>query len=336
MPIPYFAKPHGNADKTMVEAAYRTASTGQLKERLLMVLLSLEGYRASAIASIVHRDVDTVLHWLHCWNEFGFTGLYDRPYSGRPPILTSDEEEKMVSWVLDEVSSGRRLTCRQIAAWVKETFGKSIDEESVRRILHKHKYSWQKPGTKDHRADPKAQAEFSQQLEQRMKDEPNTRFFFSDEAIFRLSTTTTYTWGKQGERSMIKTNLSHEKIIEIGAIEPLTGENFHLFVPETTKESYSIFLDEFAKAFPDEKIVFIHDGASWHNVPSPSEDIELWALPPYSPQLNPIERLWHWIRDNFTHNKFFTTIKELEQALIKCLKDEVRLKQAILSVCTIN
>jgi len=59
MPAPYFAQPYENNDHSAVEAVYRTA------ERLLIVLLSLKGYRPSEIAGIVHRDTDTVLTWLH-------------------------------------------------------------------------------------------------------------------------------------------------------------------------------------------------------------------------------------------------------------------------------
>ena len=331
MPAPYFAKPYGDWDRLKVEAAYRVASDGRLRERVLMVRLSLEGHRASFIASIVARDVDTVVKWLHRWNAAGFSGLSDRPYSGRPPTLTASEEEQMLAWVLEQVASGKRLPCKRIAFWLQKTCGKVFNDDSVRRLLHKHKCSWQKAGTRDHRADPEAQAAFLEKLERRMEAEPETRFFFSDEAIFRLATTTTYTWSKQGERPIVPTNLSHEKLIEMGAVEPKTGESFHLFVSETTKETFSIFLKEFAKAFPEGNIVFIHDGASWHKVSSPAAHIELWKLPPYSPELNASEPLWKWIRDNVTHNEFFETFEHLEQALTACLRDEKKIKEAILS-----
>jgi len=336
MPAPYFAESYDNNGHLAVEAAYRTASDGRLKERLLIVLLSLEGYRPSEIAGIVHRDTDTVLTWLHRWNESGFGGLCDRPYSGRPPVLNHEEQEQIIRWVSEEVRSGKRLTCRQIAEHISEVFGKTADHDCVRRMLHRHGCSWQKPGTKDHRADPELQKKFREELGNRMDNEPQTRFFFTDEAIFQLAATVTSTWSLRGERPIVGTNLSHEKIIEMGAVEPLTGDNFHLFVPFTTKESFTVFVKEFAKSFSDDKIVLIHDGASWHNIQSPAENIELVRLPAYSPELNPIERLWQWIRNNFTHNTFFETINDLEQTLTDCLKNEAVLRQAICSVCSIN
>ena len=126
-----------------------------------------------------------MLKWLSRWNAAGFSGLSDRPYSGRPPTLTASEEEQRLAWVLEQGASGKRLPCKQIAFWLEETFGKVLDEDSVRRLVHKHKCSWQKAGTRDHRADPQAQAAFLEKVERRMGAEPETRFFGNE-----LTTTT--------------------------------------------------------------------------------------------------------------------------------------------------
>jgi len=279
MPGPYFAEPYGNADHCMVENMYKIASEGRVKERLLMILLSMEGRHAPEIAEIVHRDTDTVLTRLHRWNEEGFDGLHDRIYPGRPPALSSEEQNRIVRWVSEEVESGKRLTCRQISLYIAENMGKTVDHDTVRRMLHSHNRSWQKPGTRDHRADPALQEQFGEQLRKRMETEPEVRFFFADEVFFSLTTTAAHTWGEKGNRTVLKANLSREKIIDIGAVEPLTGENFHIFVPETTKNVYEIFVREFAKAFPGDRIVLIHDGAPWHNITPPDDRIELWKLP---------------------------------------------------------
>lgn len=218
----------------------------------------------------------------------------------------------------------------------RNQFGKKADHETIRRMMHRHGCSWQKPGTKDGRADPELQEKFREELRETIDSDPQLRIFFMDEAIFSLSTTVTHTWGRKGERPVFETNLSHDKIIETGAVEPLTGENFHLFLPFTTKASFEVFVKEFALAFPDDRILLIHDGAPWHNISYPEKRIELKKLPAYSPELNPIERLWRWIRENFTHNKFFETIDELEKALTDCLNDNQRLESAVRSVCTIT
>lgn len=88
MPAPYFAHLNEEQDLETIESCYHTAKDGRLKERLLMVLLSLKGKRVSEeITEIVHRHEKTVLTWLHRFNEKGIEGLKDKDYSGRPPIL---------------------------------------------------------------------------------------------------------------------------------------------------------------------------------------------------------------------------------------------------------
>lgn len=137
------------------------------------------------------------------------------------------------------------------------------------------------------------------------------------------------TWAPQCLKFVLPGNLSREKIIQISAIETQSGENFHpcladrqIWMPKTTKVTFEIFVSELSKAFADDSIVLITDNASWHNIESPCDNVELMKLPPYSPNLNPIERLWKWIRDHYLHNKFFEKIDELEQTLIEFLSDD--------------
>ena len=148
-----------------------------MKERLLMVLLSMEGRHAPEIAEIVHRTPETVLRWLHKWNKSGIEGLEDRPYSGRPPLLTPEEQAATVKWVNEQAESGRRLTCRHISVHIFENFGKKPDHDTVRRMLHSHGSSWQKPGKQDCRCDPALQCEFKEQLEKKEKMNLHPVFF---------------------------------------------------------------------------------------------------------------------------------------------------------------
>ena len=70
------------------------------------------------------------------------------------------------------------------------------------------------------------------------------------------------------------------------------------------------------------------DQAGWHKsnelvIPS---NIEIWFLPPYSPELNPVERLWKLIKHNTLHNRVYESLKQLEDGIIDyfgSLSDEV-------------
>jgi transposase len=86
------------------------------------------------------------------------------------------------------------------------------------------------------------------------------------------------------------------------AIRPATGEDATLVLPAVNAEAMQVFLDHVAASRPpDAHIVMVLDGADWHRsrdlvVP---ETVTLVVLPPYSPELNPVERVWLYLRERF-------------------------------------
>jgi transposase len=84
------------------------------------------------------------------------------------------------------------------------------------------------------------------------------------------------------------------------AVQPATGESFALVLPQGSTEAMQIFLDGFsATRAPDEHVAMVIDGAGWHiadDLRMP-DNITPILLPPYSPDLNPVERVWLLARD---------------------------------------
>ena len=92
----------------------------------------------------------------------------------------------------------------------------------------------------------------------------------------------------------------------------------------------NIYLKEFVKEYPGKKVVLIMDQAAWHKSKSLQkfENIHIKFLPPYSPQLNPVEKLWWWLRKERTHNEYFKTLDDMMDRLEK---EFVKLTPNILS-----
>lgn len=83
-----------------------------------------------------------------------------------------------------------------------------------------------------------------------------------------------------------------------------------------------LFLNEVSARHPDERIVMVIDGAGWHRsdrlrVPT---NIYLLTLPPYAPELNPIEHVWDELREKYFHNRVFKSLDALEEHLAMALK----------------
>jgi transposase len=84
----------------------------------------------------------------------------------------------------------------------------------------------------------------------------------------------------------------------------------------------NIFLGELSRK-TKEDLILIMDGAGWHkskNLIVP-QNIQIVLLPPYCPELNPVERLWRYIKDNVIRNRVFETLLELEMAVCEFVKN---------------
>ena len=83
-----------------------------------------------------------------------------------------------------------------------------------------------------------------------------------------------------------------------------------------------VFLDEVAARHPLDKIVMVLDGAGWHASQSlkPPANVYLLSLPPYAPELNPVEHVCDELREKYFHNLAFDSMEALEDQLESSLK----------------
>ena len=108
--------------------------------------------------------------------------------------------------------------------------------------------------------------------------------------------------------------LTHEYTYVYGAVDVCTGEPGSLILPHVNTERMQLFLNEVSARHPDERIVMVIDGAGWHRsdaLHAPG-NIHLLRLPPYAPELNPMEHVWDELREKFFHNRAFDSLDTLE------------------------
>ena len=82
-----------------------------------------------------------------------------------------------------------------------------------------------------------------------------------------------------------------------------------------------VLLDEISSRYKEENIIMLMDGACWHksgSVKTP-ENMQLLFLPPYAPELNPIEHIWEELREKYFHNRVFKSLDALIEYLVTSL-----------------
>lgn len=143
------------------------------------------------------------------------------------------------------------------------------------------------------------------------------RVFFMDEARFGQQGTTTRVWARTGSRPTAVKQTRYEWVYLYAAVEPATGASVALQAPGINTGTMNVFLGMLGKELgPDDHAVLIMDQAGWHKAHGlvlPA-NITILYLPPYSPELNPVERLWAYLRGHFLSNRAYDDYRHLLDA----------------------
>ena len=147
------------------------------------------------------------------------------------------------------------------------------------------------------------------------------RVMFQDEGRFGRVGLPRRCWAPPGARPGCPSQIIREYIYAYSAISPKDGVIESLIAGYADSSIMSLFLDQVAERFADEYIVMFMDKAAWHTTEKLRipDNMALLFLPPYSPQLNPVEHLWKEIREKFFANLIFDRISAVEDQLFEAL-----------------
>lgn len=146
---------------------------------------------------------------------------------------------------------------------------------------------------------------------------------FQDEAGFGRINKPKYCWCVKGIRPSVPCHHIREYRYVYGAVEPKTGESSFLIMPYCNTDCMNVFLEHISNSYPDDIIVLVCDGASWHKSKSLKvpKNVYLLHIPPYTPEMNPIEQIWREIRTQGFKNEVFATLDKVVERLCKTIQN---------------
>lgn len=115
--------------------------------------------------------------------------------------------------------------------------------------------------------------------------------------------------------------VSQQYVYAYAAVSVADGVLDSLILPYVNGSCMQLFIDEVAARYPEDRVVMVMDGAGWHQGLTPPSNLRLVKLPPYSPELNPVEQLWAEIREKYFHNRVFDSLLALENHLLAALQE---------------
>jgi len=157
---------------------------------------------------------------------------------------------------------------------------------------------------------------------------------FQDEARFGRINETKKCWSPKGTRPISKSQIVREYTYAYSAVDPKDGTMDSLILPVVSNEAMALFLEEVSRRHDNEKIIMFMDCASWHgtkNLLIPN-NITLKHLPPYSPELNPVEHVWEELREKYFGNEAFNNMTAVEDRLEVGLRELENNKHVIQSI----
>ncbi|WP_155866850.1 IS630 family transposase [Colwellia sp. PAMC 21821] len=284
--------------------------------RLLAVSYFLDGLSRTDISTTLKVARSSVNRWVTAYLSKGLSGLDSVSPKGRPSMLSPKQLSQLAQYVENQSCSaeGGRLMGQDFCTFIKKEFDIDYHRDHVYKILKKLGYSWITSRSKHPKQSQSVQDVFKKfQMETILNIPFNISLdkvdvWFQDEARFGQQNTTTRLWAKTGSRPRAVRQQQFEYAYMFGAVCPSTGATEALISPVMNKDVMKKHLEQISQATPEGRYaVVVMDGAGWH-AEDTFEDLKNLAmikLPPYSPELNPIEQVWQWLRQNCLANRCF-------------------------------
>jgi len=295
------------------------------------------GISPEEVTRVLGLSRSTVYNWLAQYREHGMQGLKAKKISGRPAKI----DGKKMKWIYDTIVQKSPLQFRfEFALWTREMiqkiiadkFGIKLGLSSVSRLLKQLGLTCQRPK----RPIFKAWQQNSQQVNNWLKKvfpKIKTRarleradIYFADEAGIRSDYHSGTTWAPKGETPVVSATGARFSVNMISAVSP--RGDFRFMVVEGSVNS-SVFV-EFLKrlmAGSKRKVFLIVDGYPAHKskiakefIASTDGNLELFYLPPYSPELNPDELAWNTLKNGIVGRSTVQSKDELKSKVVGGLR----------------
>jgi transposase len=280
-------------------------------DRLKAVYLLGKQWSVNDVSEALMLDDDTLRNYWLRYQDSGIVGLLHDKYSGGESKLT-DLELKLLDEHLQEVVYAK---ASDIIHYVSTEFEVDYTLSGMTKLLHGIGYSYKKPKKVPGKANAESQAKFIEEYTAiREKMQRYDSLFFMDASHPHYQTSTAYGWMKKGVERHIKTTAGKKKLNIQGAINIDTHQVISSFDDWLTQESSLDFLAKMRGKVPKGTIYLVCDRAPYYHTERVEEyaksmAIEMVYLPPYSPNLNPVERLWLYFQKQVLHNKYYPDFK---------------------------
>jgi len=291
-----------DAEIKELQTKYKQARDRRIAERIQCIMLFAQEYSLKDLTRILCVGVKTLRQWITIFRSQGLTALCHWGYKGQEAALNAEQ------WaaVERELANKPYRRATEVAAFVKERFGSAYSTRGMQALLRRTGYRHIKarllPG-KPPKEEPQ-RAFVNGYYELKAQLGPQDRLYLVDAAHPTHHVRISFVWTKKGRRWQLKSNTGRKRYNILGAYAPAEREYIDVRgIDNVNAETLQKLIDKIRTRHPEAgRIILILDNARYNHARLVSEHIvdtkvELHFLPTYAPNLNLIERLWRFVRN---------------------------------------
>ena len=308
--------------------------------RVTCILMLSMGNSPSFVSACLGIDSSTVYRYRSAYLRGGIGELLENRHKGYWGLLSSSQ----LSELRNELKIHLYTDAKSVSEWIFKRFGIRYTIQGTVDLLNRIDFTYKKTSEVPCEADGKKQEKFMQELATILAEKDETAVvYYADGVHPTHNSRSTYAWIEKGQEFAQPTVSGRERVNINGLLNAydvtdVIAHDCDSVNAQSTKDLYEAALEKHPKA---SKIYIISDNAKYYR----NKDLQEWVkgtrivpvfLPPYSPNLNLIERLWKFLRKKVINTGFYRT-KGLFRKAIRDFFDRIEIyKEELESLLTLN
>ena len=303
-------------DREQLKLQHRRERDGRVRDRIKAILLYDEGWAPKDIARVLLISDEAVRNHI---DEYKTSKKLKPESGGSTEKLSVSQSEKLEAHLLAHTY----LYVKDIVAYIEVSFGVLYTVHGMRSWLQRHCFSYKKPAIVPGKANKEQQQQWMAEYEKLRHVLPKDETIcFVDGVHPTHNVQPAYGWIKRGVRKEIPANTGRSRLNLSGIINVMT-HNVMVQEDQTLNAETTIrFFQKIEEAYSNKRKIHVFcDNAPYYRNKAVKQYLEtskisLHFLPPYSPNLNPIERLWKWMKERIIYNTYYEHFEDFKEAIL--------------------
>jgi len=322
-----------------LKITHKAAKKKREADRIKAIILLGTGWTIREVVEALLLDDETIRNYLTRYKSGGLKALLNDNQKGYGGKLSKSVIEQLDK----HLNENTYVRIQEIVSYVAKQFKVTYSISGMTDLLHRLNYTYKKPKLIPGKADSKAQEEFVAFYKELKETKGgNDYIYFMDGVHPQHNSVAAYGWIKKGTVKELKSNTGRKRLningaINIEEMSPVVGYSNTINAQSTIS-----LLKQIESKHPDAETIYtICDNARYYRSKKVKEYLEnskikILFLPPYSPNLNLIERLWKYFRKIVLYNKYYETFDEFKKACKSFFRRSKKYKEDISSLLTEN